>query len=141
MALEIHGVNVAEFVAGYIGALLWSSRDESNDSGGEPLDANYSKDDFAPAALDRIDSDCRSFLHSIGYLIRDSNFTGRADGTIAARAGHDFWLTRCGHGAGFWDGDWTGGDNASAGEQLTAAAKAFGNIDPYIGDDSAIHLM
>ena len=21
-------------------------------------------------------------------------------------AGHDFWLTRNGHGAGFWDGDW-----------------------------------
>jgi hypothetical protein len=22
------------------------------------------------------------------------------------RFGHDFWLTRQGHGAGFWDGDW-----------------------------------
>lgn len=21
-------------------------------------------------------------------------------------AGHDLWLTRNGHGAGFWDGDW-----------------------------------
>lgn len=26
------------------------------------------------------------------------------------RAGHDFWLTRAGHGAGFWDRRYTGPD-------------------------------
>jgi hypothetical protein len=40
------------------------------------------------------------------------------------QVGHDFWLTRNGHGAGFWDrglGD--------VGERLTTAAKVYGAQD------------
>lgn len=50
------------------------------------------------------------------------------------RAGHDFWLTRCGHGAGFWDrglGD--------IGCKLTEAASVYGSVDLYIGDDGLIY--
>jgi hypothetical protein len=42
-------------------------------------------------------------------------------------AGHDFWLTRNHHGAGFWDGDW----EQSAGEKLTALAESFGEFNLY----------
>lgn len=51
--------------------------------------------------------------------------------------GHDFWLTRCGHGAGFWDGDYEEED----GEALTKISKEFGNKEPYIGDDGKVYLM
>jgi hypothetical protein len=51
-------------------------------------------------------------------------------------AGHDFWLTRNGHGAGFWDGDWT----EPAATILTNAAKAFDECNLYLGDDQAIHV-
>lgn len=51
-------------------------------------------------------------------------------GTIA----HDFWLTRNGHGSGFWDGDY-----GHIGDQLTAIAKTFGNVDLYVGDDGLIY--
>ncbi|MGD6750385.1 hypothetical protein [Streptomyces sp. BH105] len=37
------------------------------------------------------------------------------------RAGHDFWLTSQGHGAGFWDGDYP----HELGQRLTAAAKVY----------------
>jgi hypothetical protein len=48
--------------------------------------------------------------------------------------GHDFWLTRNGTGAGFWDGDWF------EGEKLTEAAKAFGNFDLMVDhDDGTIY--
>jgi hypothetical protein len=50
-------------------------------------------------------------------------------------AGHAFWLTRNGHGAGFWDGDWPE-PHASA---LDEASKAFGSFDLYVGDDGMIH--
>ena len=40
------------------------------------------------------------------------------------RAGHDFWLTRNGHGAGFWDGDW----EQKIGQRATDASKRFGEI-------------
>jgi hypothetical protein len=50
-------------------------------------------------------------------------------------AGHDFWLTRCGHGSGFWDGDW----KEPAASKLTDAAHAYGNADLYVGDDGRIY--
>jgi len=49
--------------------------------------------------------------------------------------GHDFWLTRNGHGAGFWDrglGD--------MGEKLTEIAKSFGGCNAVLGDDGSIYL-
>ena len=51
------------------------------------------------------------------------------------RAGMNFWLTRNGHGSGFWDGDW--GD---WGDELTDASKAFGECDLYVGDDGMLYL-
>lgn len=50
-------------------------------------------------------------------------------------AGHDFWLTRNGHGAGFWDGDW----NKQHGIHLTEVSEAFGECEVYKGDDSLIY--
>ena len=50
-------------------------------------------------------------------------------------AGHDFWLTRNGHGAGFWDRGL-----GEAGKKLTDAAHAFGECNLYLGDDDVIHL-
>ena len=44
------------------------------------------------------------------------------------RAGHDFWLTRNGHGAGFRDGDWPEPFAA----KLTEAAKRAGERDLYV---------
>ena len=49
--------------------------------------------------------------------------------------GHDFWLTRNRHGAGFWDrglGD--------VGDRLTKAAHAFGESDLYVGDDGNLYV-
>ena len=41
--------------------------------------------------------DCLSFYSRICCYLSDDE---------VERAAHDFWLTRNGHGAGFWDGDW-----------------------------------
>lgn len=52
-------------------------------------------------------------------------------------AGHDFWLTRNGHGAGFWDRSPL--DAGGLGDKLSDAAKAFGECDLYRGDAGGIH--
>jgi len=44
-------------------------------------------------------------------------------------------LTRCGHGCGFWDGDWA--DEVEG--TLTEAAKRFGEVNLYVGDDGLIY--
>jgi len=56
--------------------------------------------------------------------------------TVDEKAGHDFWLTRNGHGAGFWDGDW----QEPAGAELSKASKAFGEINLYVSDDGKLYL-
>ena len=53
-----------------------------------------------------------------------------------AAAGHDFWLTRNGHGCGFWDRDLPG----TLGEELSKLAEAAGVLDVYIGDDAHLHF-
>lgn len=55
--------------------------------------------------------------------------------SVAAQAGHDFWMTRNGHGVGFWDGDWI---EPYAG-QLDRLAKSFDQVDLYRGSDGRIY--
>ncbi len=116
------------FTRQYIETALWSSNDNADDSGGEPLDANYSISDIDPATRDRMIEDCADFQKDFGHLIDEG-------GGDYGQAGHDFWLTRNGHGAGFWDGDWP----EPQAEALTEASKDFGEYNLYVGDDGAIY--
>lgn len=125
------------FFKGYTSAALWSSSDDD----GEPLDSRFESDEIAPDTMARMEEDCRKFyeanrdhIHCDGAPL-DPDFEAPLAYRQAAMAGHDFWLTRNHHGAGFWDGDWP---EPHAGI-LDAAARAFGEIDLYIGDDGLIH--
>lgn len=90
--------------------------------------------ELSDKALAQIVADCAKFQRLASGLIaggcvRDN---GCSD---SAMAGHDFWLTRNGHGAGFWDGDWP-----EVGARLDEIAKHFGGVEPYLGDDGKIYL-
>ena len=113
------------FTRAYIEAALWSSTDNSDDQGGDPLDANYGQDDIAPETLACILTDCEAFQRD-----HAEDISGDVE-----RAGHDFWLTRNHHGAGFWDGDW----DSEVGERLTEASHAYGSLDLYVGDNGLIY--
>ena len=52
-------------------------------------------------------------------------------------AAHDFILTRNGHGAGFWDGDW----NEPIATKLTDLCKKFGEIEVYLSDDGLLEAF
>ena len=125
-------MSIDNFIRGYIGCALWSETDNADDSGGEPLDENYDEDDLAPEARQAMEDDCRSFY-------RDNEETW---GTAwdDSQAGYDFWLTRNGHGAGFWDRYAGGTDEGKAGDVLTKAAKVYGESHLYIGDDGMIYV-
>lgn len=129
------------FFRSYVGTALGSSYDNSNDCGGEPLDANFDISDLAPATLESMLADCARFYDANKEHIHcdDAPLARDFEGSIAAReaamAAHDFWLTRCGHGAGFWDGDWP----EPAASALDTASKEFGNVDFYVGDDGQIY--
>jgi len=115
-----------EFTTAYIQAALFFTSNPDSKS-----DASFS-DDFGPEhiskeLLDQMMSDCGRFQELYKHLFEGDE----------RKAGHDFWLTRCGHGAGFWDGDW----EKDIGETLTKASKSFGEIELYLGDDGFIYGM
>jgi hypothetical protein len=76
-------------------------------------------------------ADCRSFLARCYFYIMEEH--GNNKGNFS-QAGHDFWFTRCGHGAGFWDGDWK-----KYGDLLTRLSENYGNVELYAGDDGKIY--
>lgn len=99
---------LSEFAQGYIQAMFWTSEargvsteewqaDEDHDEGSIPGDVGFA--DLAPNALAAILTDCADFERDNAAMLADALERGYG----AERAGHDFWLTRNHHGAGFWD--------------------------------------
>lgn len=117
------------FTKAYVTAALWTSTDESDDNGGEPLDKNYDAGDFALESLEWASRVCQLFQTENAD---DLKATDRDAGTN----GHDFWLTRNGHGAGFWDGDLSD----DLGTRLTDAAHVYGECNAYVGDSGKLYF-
>ena len=113
-----------KFLTQYLVTALWSSIGEDN----EPLDKKFGIEDIDQSAIDRAKKDCEAFKEAAGDFLDEYD-----EGTC----GHDFWLTRNGHGAGFWDGDYGDID----GEELTIISNTFPGIDLYEGDDGKLYFM
>lgn len=124
-----------EFFDGYLETALWSSLDYADESGGEPMDRNYTTEDIADECLEAMRVDCQKFFDQNRDVVDDADFSYGPDFGRWGHVGYDFWLTRNGHGAGFWDGDYS----EPAGEILTEASEQFGEINLYVGDDGQIY--
>ena len=121
-----------QFTTAYLEAALWASDDQTNpESSGEPLDSNYGIHDIEAKTLAEMVIHCKEFQQANADFIRDDNVAVESPESMAAaygcdaRAGHDFWLTRNGHGCGFWDGDW----REPAATTLSDAAIACGEYN------------
>ena len=114
------------FIQGYKTCALWSSTDTID---GKDVDLNtFNIEDIHPDTIKAMEQDCDRFIAANA---------GDLDGIEPSQAGHDFWLTRCEHGAGFWDRGLE-----ERGDRLTAACgwrTAFPNVDLYVGDDGMIY--
>ena len=120
-----------EFTEGYIEAMLWAETDDN----GDPFDHTYSAGDIHEESMAQIRIDCDHFQKAANLSGVDSHTF--ADTTVDTMAGHDFWLTRAGHGSGFWDGDWP----EPYGDALTELSKKFGEQYIYVGDDGELHVQ
>ena len=110
----------------YLVAALWSSTQDDD----SPFDDDYGVEDFSPESIEAAEKDISDFL---GLLDAENilweEFLGEE------QFGHDFWLTRNGHGAGFWDRGL-----GNLGEKLTEWAHSYGSSDVYLGDDGKVYL-
>lgn len=112
------------FFYAYVEAALWSSTGDDD----RPLDDEYGFDDLADETSAEMRADCDAF------------YTANADDLYLAsddQGGHDFWLTRNGHGVGFWDRPKKYGKDQA--ERLSKAARAYGEVYLYVGDDGKVY--
>ena len=127
------------FFDAYVNTALWLL-DESPGAGEWAQHDNYTVANIEPATLAKMAADCAEFeQEQYDTLQTVYLFGGNYDETYGGdydevNAGHDFWLSRNGHGAGFFDRgeqlDWT---------YLQNAAKERGEYDLYMGDDGVIY--
>lgn len=124
------------FTKAYIEAMLWTECDPGTDANTHdpendfPLHGNCGIEDLAPKTLETIQKECADFQTKNADILKQAY---RPD-YDEARAGHDFWLTRNGHGAGFWDrglGD--------IGDKLTDVSKNS-PVYVYLGSDRLIYI-
>lgn len=134
---------ISPFTRHYIICALWSETGDDE----EPLDKTYDVDSLAPEALQRAEEDCTKFqtenaellaraYEDPAYLRIFSAHKHECDNRIEALAGHDFWLSRNGHGSGFFDR----GLDDEVGDGLQEAAQKFGTVDLYVGDDGQLYF-
>ena len=121
--------DLEEFTAACIEALYFTDTEDARDR--IPVDA-----EIDPETLADLQADCRSFWRRYGCFVNVAECNRGSGGySNAAQAGHDFWFTRNGHGAGFWDGDWL----EPYGNVLTKGAKSYGKFETYLSDNGMIH--
>lgn len=114
------------FFDAYVTTALWSS----NDDDGNPLDSNYDASNVSADTLASMRADCDAFYDANSADLNCDGVKFGPDFDQDGRGGHDFWLTRNGHGAGFWDGDWP----EPMATRLTDAAHKFGEVDLFVND-------
>jgi len=117
-------IRLDPFTYAYVECAIWAS----TDGDGTPLDDAYSVDDVPDETREKMRADCRQF--------QDDNALTLSRAGSVAQNGHDFWLTRNRHGAGFWDR----GYPPDVSRALTDAAHAYSDSYLYIGDDGRLYV-
>lgn len=123
---KISDERIEEALRQYAETALWSSANPDKDE--EFLDNNYDVKDIATSTMESFRSDVKKFYEE---NISAINKSGLDDGQI----GHDFWLTKNHHGAGFFDRSLD--DDVE--KQLMDASHKFGENLLVVGDDKKIH--
>lgn len=119
------------FTRGYIACALWVGT--YDDDGGPDPTSN----DLADDARAQLERDARGFYRENVETLTAA-CEKRNGGYVTAdgmeHMGHDFWLTRNRHGAGYWDRGL-----GELGDTLTAMAHPYGEASLYWGDDGRLY--
>lgn len=129
-----------KFFSAYVEAALWSSTyeiEEDVEAGieGETCLMDDGEHDLSQEAKDAMLHDCAAwFRHCEENDLPACPDYGDPGYSDAEKSGHDLWLTRNRHGAGYWDRGL-----GEIGVKLRKAAHAMGERSLYVGDDGLIY--
>ncbi len=132
-------MNIEAVIRHYVRTLLWSESCRGSGGGDhehtstDPGDCDasldymgYDPDDLAADARTEIEAEVRDFCEA-----NADDLAGLSPDDI----GHNFLLSRNGHGAGFFDRGW-----GERGNRLQDAARRYGDMSAYVGDDDKVHV-
>jgi hypothetical protein len=130
--------SLEKMIQGYLECALWSTHaylEEGEDSPQTWEEHNYDVSDVSEKGRKQATEDCKAFLKEALPLLTEDEKRDTSRYTWEEYLGHNFWLTREGHGAGFWDGRYV------RGKELTALCKPWGNAsDSMMLNDGEIDL-
>jgi len=105
----IFTVKESEFITAYLEAIDFT---ELGGDGQPPIGSEIDEDFLRESIID-----CLAFYKRIECYLSSGNI---------GNAGHDVWLTRNGHGVGFWDKTEVYGDTYA--KKFTKIAESFGEV-------------
>jgi hypothetical protein len=112
----------------YIETALWSSTDTLDDQ-----DICLDCGDYQLSQVARLEMNVD--ITAFWALIKSDESLFEHIEVVNGNIAHDFWLTRNGHGVGFWDGDYP-----ETGDQLCELTEKFGECNLYISDAGEIEI-
>ena len=129
---KFNDVDFTDFFESYINTAIWSSVCGDGD-----ITDEHDAGDIEVKALQYLVCVAYKFFKETKcYIEGEPEPPTCSDGcNVFAMAGHDFWLTSAGHGAGFWDGDWP-----EYGDRLTKHSKESGEVTLYFNDNGKIDV-
>ncbi|QBI99846.1 hypothetical protein SEA_THREERNGTARJAY_226 [Mycobacterium phage ThreeRngTarjay] len=127
-SIELSGADIDSMATGYLEAQLWAGLDY-HDEDSEPVhyDENYSLEDISPEYVEHVRAELSEVVAQHPLAVRmylNAREYDPGQGTVSAYFGHDFYLTREHHGAGFWDRGL-----GELGEYLSRIAHSYGSAD------------
>lgn len=149
---------INEILKGYIIAALWTEEERLNDEYGVDdeliygdndddelekiinLSSNinkkgfdtFTKEDIEDNSLIKAYTDIKEFIKKVGEDTIESAIT--EDNVEPDTIGHDLWLTRNGHGAGFFDGHY----DEEREEKFLNASREMGSVDLHINENGKL---
>ena len=132
-ALEDVDVNLDDMTNGYLEAWLWTSN--ANEDGQNLLEFGYGIDDIPKATRDDVRDTFKAVVTCHPLAVRLYGVERQGSCAIVwEHFGHDFLLTRNGHGAGFWDHGL-----GELGEHLSQVARLLGDSEYlYVSEDGTL---
>ena len=124
-------IDIDTMLDAYREAALWSSIHYASDEwpgieDGTPFDQIDA--DLSDDAQDILRQDCNEFAEMLEAFDLPEELTDE-------QIGHDLWLTRNGHGAGFWDRGL-----GELGDNLSDICRGLPERDLYLSDDGEIEI-
>ena len=117
--------NIQKIIDSYLECALWTNEEELKE---QDSDTDLNINNFEEDSLIKTYLDIKKFLKIVGFAIDDID---------ESDIGHDLWLTRNGHGSGFWD---RGYDNDIS-DILTNAAKSLGSAYLFLNEQGKINIV